>query len=157
MPSTCPSVNLQVTTIATITLPVQTVPTTIPTEEGTIVPLIPTEDPTVQILSLDANIMEEAAEVLDPSTLNVTEDILETALDTSKNISFEHDDTSNAEPTMFPRDEEFEEPDTLTAAQLEAAKKLDDNMETKDPIHNSLTWPLQLQNSRDSNINQNLW
>lgn len=88
MPST-PLSQSTVTTIATITLPVQTISTIIPTEEANIVPLIPTEDPTVQILSLDANIMEEAAEVLDPSTLNVTEDIPEISLNTSKNTSFE--------------------------------------------------------------------
>ena len=117
-----------VTTITTLTLPVtvslpiQTVPAAGQAVEGYIVLLIPTDDPTVQILSLDANITE-AADDLDPSTINVAEDLPKTALNTSMNISFERD-KSDAEPAMFPRDDEFEEPDTLTGAHLEAAEKV---------------------------------
>ena len=68
-----------VTTITTVTspisLPIQTVSEPLQTVGGSIVSLIPTDDLTVQILSLDAH-LTETTKVLDLSDIRITDDIL---------------------------------------------------------------------------------
>ena len=102
------SIQPEVTTITTvalpISLPIQMVSGPLQTVGGSIVPLIPTDNPTVQILSLDAH-LTETTKVLDPSGINIAENVPKMTLNTSTNISFERG-YSNEEPTMFPRDKE---------------------------------------------------
>ena len=123
-----PSIQSVVSTITTVTLPIslsiQTVSGPLQTVGGSIVPLIPTDDPTVQILSMDAH-LTETTEVLDPSGINIAENVPEMALNSTTNISFERG-YSDEELTMFPRDEELKEPDrtAFTTAQLQAAKQV---------------------------------
>ena len=86
--------------------------------------MIPIDDLTVQILSLDTH-LTETTKVLDPSDIRITDDIPDMTLDNSTNISFERGD-SNEEPTMFSRDKELKELDrnALTAEQLQTAEQV---------------------------------
>ena len=100
--STSPS-QPAVTTITTVTLPIslpiQAVMGPIQAVKSNIVPLIPTEDPTIQILSLDTHITG-TTEVLDPNNINITVNVPEITLDTLKNTSFEKDHSD--EELCFP-------------------------------------------------------
>ena len=92
--STSPS-QPTVTTITTVTLlislPIQAGTGPMQAIKGNIIPLIPTEDPTVQILSLDIH-FTGTTEILDPNSINISADVPEMTLDTLKNTSFEKDE-----------------------------------------------------------------
>ena len=124
IPPSQPTVTPITTVTLLISLPIQTVSGPLQAVGGSIVPLIPTDDPTVQILSLDAH-LAETTEVFDPSNINITDSIPEMTLDTSTNISFEKGD-SDEEPTMFSRDEELKElnRNAFTEEQLQTAEQV---------------------------------
>ena len=78
-------VIITITTVTLpISLPIQTASGPLQTVGGIIVPLIPTDDLTVQILSLDTH-LTETTEVLDPSDIRITDDIPEMILNNSIN------------------------------------------------------------------------
>ena len=98
-----PTITTLTTSTLSTNLPLQTVTELSQVVKSNFIPLMPTEYPIVQVLSLNTP-NTEILEVLDPNTINMDEDILEINIDTMKNISFERSE----EPIVFSRDEELE-------------------------------------------------
>ena len=87
-PSSQPTVTAITTAILSTSIPIQAVTELSQVVKSNFIPLTPTEDPIVQILSLNTP-NTETLEVFDPNNINMDEDIPEINIDTLKNISFE--------------------------------------------------------------------